>query len=225
MANTNTDYFSFLPNIRYQGIKKLNTSSSQSTLSKNFFRKARIRPEIFGNAVIFDEYVIQGNERPDEIAYKLYGDSTLDWIILLSNNIINLYNEWPLSEDEFNKVLIDKYGSDEKINSIRYYKTKEITDSLNKVIMKADLIVNKDFKVEYLDSNSNLVTVQGTNLLIPVTNYQYEKEINDAKQFIYLIRPEYVTNIISDLRQIMEYNDHSAFIDYVTKLAVNVVSL
>lgn len=223
MADTNIDYFSFIPNVYYQGITELKTSYSDRTLSKNLFRRAKIRPEIFGNAIIFQEYLIQGNQRPDNIAYQVYGDSQLDWLVLLANNIINYYDEWPLSEEELNLYLENKYGTEENINAIRFYRTKEIRDDLNRLIISADLMVDADFKVEYYDASKNLVVVQGTNLLTPVTNYQYESEINNEKQQIFLLRPEYVTNVISDLRQIMQYNDHSEFIDYVTKLAVNVV--
>lgn len=223
MADTNIDYFSFVPNVFYQGVAELKTSYSDRTLSKNLFRRARIRPEIFGNTVIFQQYTVNSNVRPDQIADEIYGDSNLDWIVLLSNNIIDYYNEWPLSQEELQNYCLKKYGSDQKVNAIKHYVTREVRDDLDRLILNGDLIVGSDFTVSYLNSQQKLVTLGGSQLLTPVTNYQYEEEINNEKQQIYLLRPEFVGQTIQDLRVIMSYNDHSAFIDYVTLVASNVV--
>jgi hypothetical protein len=77
----------------------------------------------------FTKYQIIGDERPDNVAYKIYNDETLDWLVLLSNNILNVQTEWPLSQQAFDNFLIDKYGSEEVLNQVHHYETLEVKNA------------------------------------------------------------------------------------------------
>ena len=77
---------------------------------KNLFKKGTLRSDIFQDVTFFEKYKIIGDDRPDNVAYKIYNDSSLDWIVLLSNNIINIQTEWPLSQNSFDTYLRGKYG-------------------------------------------------------------------------------------------------------------------
>ena len=80
-------YFRQVPNLEYINRNKGNSSISDYINVKNLFKRGRIRPDIFGNLNFFTKYKVIGDDRPDNVAYEIYGDSTLDWVVLLANNI------------------------------------------------------------------------------------------------------------------------------------------
>ena len=91
MAN----YFSHVPFLAYISKDIEKNSLNDYTVVKNLFKRAKIREDLFQNIeTYFEKYQIMGDERPDQVAEKIYGDSTLDWVVLLSNNIQNVYEEW-----------------------------------------------------------------------------------------------------------------------------------
>ena len=71
----------------------------------------------------FEYYKIQENERPDQIAQRVYNDSELDWVVILVNNIQDYYSDQPLSNAELHNYLIEKYGSEDKLTEIHHYET------------------------------------------------------------------------------------------------------
>lgn len=138
-------YFEELPNLEYVNRFPNTKSNDETVVAKNLFKRAQLREDILSIITGFDYYSIIDGERPDQIAEKLYGEAELDWIILVANNIINLENDWPLTPSQLNSYMINKYGSEEAINQIRYYKTLELKDSSNRVVLPAGLIVDEAF--------------------------------------------------------------------------------
>ena len=130
-------YFRRVPNFEY---------SESNIQIKNLFRKNKIRDDIFGNLVYFNKYNILGNERPEQVAEKFYEDETLDWVILLSNNIINIRSEWPLDDFSFKEYLIEKYGSYDSIYDVHHYETKELKTSAGITVLPAGLKIQKEWK-------------------------------------------------------------------------------
>jgi hypothetical protein len=102
-------YFRQVPNFDYISRNKEEKYISEYIPVKNLFKRGKLREDIFQNLQFFEKYKIIGNERPDNVAYKLYDDETLDWVVLLSNNILNIQSEWPLSQRGFDKVMLEKY--------------------------------------------------------------------------------------------------------------------
>ena len=103
-----------------------NNSLNDYTVTKNLFKRARIRDDIFQNVSYFNKYDIIGDERPDQVAEKIYGDSSLDWVVLLSNNVHNVYEEQPKTQYAFDKHLLEKYGDYETLyNGVHHYETIE----------------------------------------------------------------------------------------------------
>ena len=82
-------YFKQVPDFEYVTRTKGNTDISNYITIKNLFKRGKIRSDIFGNLSYFTKYKIIGDERPDNVAFKEYNDSSLDWVILLANNILN----------------------------------------------------------------------------------------------------------------------------------------
>ena len=93
-------YFRELPNIFYQSQSKDRNSSNDYVLIKNIFRRTKLRDDLQNVVTLFNKYQISPGERPDTIADYLYGDPGLDWVVMMTANIINVRDQWPLSDKE-----------------------------------------------------------------------------------------------------------------------------
>lgn len=201
-------YFRNIPNLEY--ISRDDTTISEYTETKNLFRRGKIRDDIFGNLSYFNKYQIIGDERPDNIAFKVYGDETLDWVILLSNNILNLYDEWPLTQESFDSYLLEKYGSYEALGYVHHYETKEIKDSLGRIMLRGGLRVNSSFVFEYYDPDkSQTVRFSGSNVYDVISNYEYEENLESRKRGIFILKDNYLPLIIDDVETKLKYKKGS----------------
>ena len=127
---------------------------------------------------------------------------------MISNNIINLENEWPLSQESFQNYLVNKYGSETKIYETHHYESIQIKNSLNKVVVKKGLEVPSDYTVTYYDYNTQSQKTI-SNACTAVTNYAYEEKIQNNRRNIFLIRPRYTGLIINQLEKMMPYRKGS----------------
>ena len=127
-------YFRNIPDFEYVNRTVDGKIISDYTKVKNLFKRAKIRPDIFENVTFFDKYYIKGNDRPDNVANELYGDSTLDWVILLSNNILSVQSEWPMTQQVFETYLLEKYLTIELTEDTHHYESIEIKDPEGKII-------------------------------------------------------------------------------------------
>ena len=166
-------YFSQVPNLDYVDRTPGEKTISAYKTVKNLFKRAKLREDIFSDLTYFTKYQIIGDERPDNVAEKFYDDPTLDWVILLANNITNIQTEWPLRENSFNNFLIDKYGSEVGISSTHHYECTGVKDTLGVVIAPEGLTIDKDFTVTYYDQYASAGIVTATNLAETITNYNY----------------------------------------------------
>ena len=213
-------YFRNLPNFEYiSRINERKTNKDFLTV-KNLFRRPIIREDLFTDFMSFTKYRIVGDERPDEVAYDVYGESDLDWVVLLSNNIINVRDEWPLSQHDYRNYLIEKYGNDtDEIDKIKFYETKEIKDSQGKVFVPKGMQVDSTFETTFLDS--------GTNLLITVSPIEgityrtYEDRLQEDKRNINLLKPEYLSIVMDDIETLLDYEQSTEYINPVLKRASN----
>lgn len=202
-----SSYFSEVPNFEY--VSRLPDSKISDYITvKNFFKRGFLREDIFQNLTFFTKYQIQGNDRPDNVASQVYNDSTLDWLVLISNNIVNIQNEWPISNIDFDELMLEKYGSyDTLFNGIHHYETIEVKDARDVKILNAGLKVESDYSITFFDERADqMKTVTPT---IPVTNYQYEQKVNEDKRNIYLLQPRYLQVVRDDLEDLMTYREGS----------------
>ena len=140
-------YFRQVPNFDYISRVPGEQNISDYITVKNLFKRGKLREDIFGNLNFFTKYKIIGDERPDNVAFKLYGDSTLDWVILLSNNILNIQNEWPMTQRTFDQVMLERYGSyDNLYNGIHHFETSEIRDSKGRIVLRSGLGISPTWK-------------------------------------------------------------------------------
>ena len=218
-----SNYFKKIPDFEY--VSRLpDAKISDYIRVKNLFKKGYLKEDIFQDLTLFTKYQVQGNERPDNLAYKVYNDPSLDWIVLLSNNIINIQSEWPMLQNDFDRFLLDKYETYENLNATHHYETKEIKNSLDVIIVPEKLECESDYSVTYFDSNvGREVTVLSADCTTEVTNYTYEERIEDAKRNIYLLKPRYLGVIKDDMEIAMPYKKGSTqYLSETLKLAENI---
>ena len=324
-------YFRQVPDFEYVSRDSEQRQISEYATVKNLFRRGKLREDIFGDLAFFTKYKIIGDERPDNVAYKIYNDETLDWVILLSNNILNIQTEWPLPQKVFDNVMLEKYETyDNLYNGIHHYETQEIKDSVGNLILPSGIKIPSEWKsgngflatyktqkvlsityspteslynvsldkddnlfdedgelisiknqrvflngfedstidgehyindiqynnetskiiiiitaneeptqqipnatgyvelvqnnlksynqyyYEYYDTNLNIiVTIPASSILTPITNYEYESQLEDDKRNIFVLKPRYLNIVFNDMEEIMKYKKGSS--QYVSR--------
>ena len=201
MAKT---YFRQLPDFDYVNRTSENRNISAYETVKNIFKRAKISDDIFSDLTFFTKYKIVGDDRPDNVANKFYDDPRLDWIVLLSNNIMNVQTEWPMTQSDYYDFLIDKYGDEETINKVHHYRCTGVTTNDGIVIVPEGLTIESDFSVTYFDASIGS-SVTKTGISEEVTNLEYENDIQDAKRNIFLLKPTYLNVVFDDIEDLMRY--------------------
>jgi len=202
-------YFRNLPEFEYVNRTKDGRSEGDFSIVKNFFKRGKLREDIFQDLTFFTKYIVEGDDRPDNVADKVYNDSTLDWVILMSNNIVSVQSEWPLSQADFNTFITNKYDDEETLYSgIHHYESREIKTTDNSIIIPSGERVSVGQSVSYYD-NSLGQQVSATDIAIPVTNYEYEDRLNNDKRNIFVLKASYLNIVFDDLEEIMEYKKGS----------------
>lgn len=286
-------YFSEIPNFEYVNRNSNKGSITDYVAVKNLFKRPKIKTDILDKLAFFEKYSISGDERPDNVAFRFYNDATLDWIILLSNNIINIQSEWPLTQKAFDNYLTEKYQTFENLYSVHHYETLEVKNSSGITILPGGVRTSQntidyrkyvyppdktviEFKIissiplssgttdeedigikrsqlentfsdavfgnAVIDSNTNNlwvyygddwynITNQNygrpvpyfiqlydanlgkeilyTDIIKPVTNYEYELNLEEKKRQIYVLKSDYLNILFNDLTEEMEYKNGS----------------
>ena len=203
-----SNYFNYIPDFAYPS-RLPDAKISDYIVVKNLFKRGKLRDDIYQNIAFFTKYEIIGNDRPDNVAAEIYGDSDLDWVVLISNNIVNVQSEWPLLQNDFDRFMLDKYGTYDKMNDTHHYETKEVKNTAGAVIVPEGLQVASDYSVTYYDwYQSGEVT--RSDITTEVTNYDYESKLEDAKRNIFLLKNSYLHIITDDLEEMMEYKKGSS---------------
>lgn len=212
-------YFRQVSDLLYQSQSPNRNSSYDYTRVKNLFRRAKIRDDFFQNVTVFTKYKIIGDERPEQVAEKVYGSSIYDWVVLISNNIINVRTEWPLSDYDFQNFLLRKYTDENKLYETHHYETFAHYDGNGKLILPSGKEVPEGFSMTYYEPIEN--QIKTISPIKEVTNFEYETTLNDNKRNIYLLRTNYLQTAIDDMRRIMSYGFSSQYIDDNTKRGDN----
>ena len=202
-------YFRELPNLLYPSFLPEKTSSLDFIEVKNIFRRVKLRDDLFNNFTIFEKYQIAEGSRPDTVAEEIFGSANFDWVILTVAGIINVRNEWPLSNRDLYNYANNKYG--ESLNSTRFFETKEVKDSNGRLILPKGKVVDSNFTIPKPG-----VPTATLNPVVGVSNYEYETRLNDDKRNINILREENLQDFLDDMRNIMTYQESSEYLDDVT---------
>lgn len=211
------NYFDLFPEVQLPSFSDKRKSSFDYITLKNLFKRGKIRDDIFGSVAAFSKYTVIDGERPDTVAKKLYDDENFDWVVLLSNNIINVQNEWPMGQYEFQRYLDNKYSTDQ-LGEIHHYETNEIRNQAGILLLQGGLSVDADFTFNYTNNDG---TIEAVNNVKSVSYLEHEILKNDEKRSINVLRKKYIGIIIDDMREIMTYTDSSQFINRKLKKGDN----
>ena len=145
---------------------------------KNLLRRVGIRAKIKTNTMLFDTYDVKNGESPESIAFKLYNDSELHWVIMMINNITDRYHDWPMSEAQFLQFVNDKYSN---VDAIHHYEIPQSSGDTSK-------------KINIGTTNSDYPTATA------ITNYEHEQEQQDIKRKIRLLDPSYLDDFVEEFK-------------------------
>ena len=196
-------YFSNLTDFLYVTRTVDGRSEGDYSVVKNFFKRAKLRDDIFQDLAFFTKYIVIGDDRPDTVATKIYDDPTLDWVVLLSNNIVSIQSEWPLGQAAFNTYVNEKYGDETTLYSgIHHYESREVKANDGTIIIPSGARVSVGQSVSFFDEDSSQQIIR-TDVAMPVTNYMFEEKLNDEKRNIFILKPIYLNILFDDIDQIM----------------------
>ena len=199
-------YFRELPNLLYPSFLPEKTSSLDFIQVKNIFRRVKLRDDLINSFTSFDKYEIPEGARPDTVAEDLYGSPQFDWVVLTTAGILNVRNEWPLSNRDLYVYANKKYG--ESLNSSRFHETIEVKDSNGRMILPKGKVVDSNFTIPKPDEQTATL-----NPVVGISNYEYETRLNDEKRSIFVLREEYLQQFLNDMRELMTYDESSEYID------------
>ena len=203
-------YFEELPDISYVSLLPNSSRNDDRIKVKNIFKRAKLRSDMDQIITAFEYYQIPENTRPDVLAEQLYDDPELDWIILITNNITNIRDQWPLSNNDLYNYCLEKYGSDAGIQGTHHWETQEIKDKYNRTILTGGLEVDENFTFTYAKDDYSTSTETPAQ---SVSNYTYEQRLNEEKRKIRVLKPTLLPAFITDFRNIMSHDKSSSFIN------------
>ena len=201
-------FFKIVPNISYDE-KPISYPFSESdfVVAKNFFRRYKINDDIFQYAVFFKKYTIVDGERPETLAEKAYRDQYLDWVILLTNNMVNAQYDWPRSNYEMYKIVEEEF--DDPYTEINHYEIRETIGRYQAGLHVDETFYNGTHKVNI---NGTVTTKNGNEIASPVTVAEYYQSENEKKRQIYLLKPRYLDSFVADFKRKNLYKKDDNFI-------------
>lgn len=200
-------YFRELPDLEYLSPIPGKNSSLDYVRVKNLFRRVKLRDDLQNVFTLFNKYEIPDGARPDTVAEELYGSSEYDWVVLLSSGIINVRDQWPLSDRDIHRFSENKYGI-AGLTEIKFYETTEVKDSQGRLILPRGKVVDSNFTIP--NPSNSLITL---NPVAGITNYEYEVIENNKKRSIYLLKSGYLQQYVNDLRRVMYYEKSSQYVN------------
>ena len=189
-------YFSYLPNVQY-ALSANKAGQIDYAEMKDFFRMAVVRDDVFKQDTLYTKYTVKNGTRPDQIAYEIYGDNQYYWVILQINEIVDYYNQWPLSDKELDEYVSKKYGKN-GAGEIHHYETVETFDSDGNRVLVGGMRVPEDFVYTYPSEVGG--TVYLTSRPDYVTNVGYERKINEEKAEIFILKKKYLQDYVREFK-------------------------
>ncbi len=177
-------YFSRFPMMIYD-VK----GNDNYKLLPDILRRVKQRAGIKAGQFIFDSYDVINGEKPEDIAFKWFGDAQLHWIILMTNNITDRYYQWPMTQPQFAEFLTDKYGAGNEDSAHHY----EVTQDSGRTSGQGPN--DYSHKVEVNSDTDNATTI---------TNREYEERQQDKYRSIRLLNQRYVNDFISEFDNLIK---------------------
>ena len=157
-------------------------------LLPDILRRVKLRSGIRAGAFEFDNYDVKDGERPEDVAFKWFGDSEYHWVILSTNNITDRFYEWPMTQPAFDNFLTDKYGAGNE-DVIHHYET--VKDSGRTTSNGPS---DYSHRVEVNSDHENPILV---------SNREYEERLQDKYRQINLLDKRYITIFIDEFEKLI----------------------
>ena len=201
-------YFRQLPELDYPSLANDRSSAYDYQIVKNLFKRAVLREDIMNDVTYFTKYQVKGDERADTIASNFYNDAGLDWVILTTNNIVHVRDEWPMGANDFLTYINQKYTAAE-LSNVHHYETLLILDAFGNMIQPEGLFVDSNHSVTFLDNGVSTTLSR----IKEVTFLQHETDLNDKKREINILKSSFVELFLRDVEDMMSYEKSQGYID------------
>ncbi len=203
-------YFHQLPNVYVgEGIK--DDEGFKYRLVKNLMRRVQLRESVEKFVTQFENIAISPGQKPSDVAMGSFGDPHLDWVILLTNNITDVYNEWPKDDQTLYDYVVDKYNL-ENVDGNHHYETNEIKYN-GDIFIKRGIQVNKSFRAVLPDGT----TKTESESITPISNFEHETFLNEKKRLIRIPTTFLVDKIVSEFDDLVAYLPHAELDDFNNK--------
>ena len=168
-----------------RGYYDLKNDGNQKLVT-DLMTRVKVREKVIDGISLYDTYDVPSGERPEDTAFKHFGDAELHWVILLTNNITDRYYDWPLSFQDFETFVKDKYANPD---GIHHY---EVTTSSGKTTGNGP-----DDYSHKIEVNSDASGAQS------VSNREYEQRLQDQKRLIKLLNPSFLGIFITEFEKLI----------------------
>ena len=165
-------------------------------LVKNIWRRAEILTEFKSQITIFNEITVQDGERPEDVATAFYNNPFYNWTVLVANDIVDVYSQWPRSITQLQDFINQKYDNPQ---ATKHHVTTEVKDAKNNIIVEAGKVVASNYQVSYYNGTT---TVTATPV-VSVSNEQFEFEENAKKARIQIIKPQIIEDFVENYYAIL----------------------
>lgn len=183
-------YFDYFPNTLYD----IDGTNEHIDVT-NIMHRFRLREILKNKAVLYHTYEVRSNERPEHVAKKFYGRAKLDWLILITNEMLDPHFDWPMNHWQFQDFVIAKYGSlSDAHQTVHHYErivTAEQELSSGKIVPEYNIWIDQ---TEY----SGLPDEERRS----VSMYEYEKELNEERRIIKVVNETYLPQILRETEAI-----------------------
>ncbi len=205
-------YFDKVSEILYLRYEK-NPYNGNFIRIKNIFSRIKIVDDVLPQTTLLEDIFVQNGERPDSLAKEYYDDPGLDWVIMMINNINNLYADWPMEGSVLENYINSKYSN---VLGIHHYETNEQIYE-NEIILKSGLIVDENF--QFITPNN--ITLSLNKSRSPITNAEYERKENDKKKEILILKPEFIQEFVSIVEEQLKFTPSTEYISSNLKISTN----
>ncbi len=190
-------YFSNFPRIAYDP-----KGDGTYRIQTDIFRRLKLRTDVKDDIYGFDYYDVQSGDTPESIAYKYYNDAQLHWTILVANDIVDYYTDWPMSTEKFESYVTSKYDDP---YAVHHYEVSQSSGDKTILIETGQEFPYTFFDMSNITFDQNSFTLDsfyfvsggGVNSAT-ITNYDYEERLQDKKRQIRLIKPEFIDSFVSE---------------------------
>ena len=170
-------YFANFPLIPYD-----NYGTGDFRLTPNILKRIAVRANVKTTTSLFDTYDVKEGETPEMIADKLYGNPEFHWVVLMMNDVVDRYHQWPMSRRQFLAHLNDKYAN---VDGVHHYEISQSSGDTN-------------IKINIGTSNTDHPTATA------ITNREYEQERQDSLRKIRLLDPDFIDDFVTEFEILLE---------------------